>query len=246
MPDIEPKVALLAGASGFAGSAVLEALLNAPDIARVFAITRRPLAREHQRLANRIVQFGDRNAALEAQLKGLKCHVAFCCLGSSLSRAGSEDGLRSVEIDHVLSFARAAKAAQAQRFVVLSAVGADPRAKSMRLRVKAAMEEAVATVGFSSLDIMQPGTLIGWRSQMGPRDVFLTAVLPALNPLLRGVREPYRAMPVQTLAAAMVGVARSGRRGVQRYTYSSIQALSRLKPVRTLAANDSKAPAGAK
>jgi hypothetical protein len=32
----------------------------------------------------------------------------------------------------------------------------------------------------------------------------------------------------------MVGVTRSGRRGAQRYTYSAIQALSRIKPVRPL------------
>lgn len=240
MPDVEPKVALLAGASGFAGSHVLEALLAAADIGRVYAITRRPLGREHPRLANRIVQM----ERLEAQLKGLTCHVALCCLGSSLRRAGSEEALRQVEVDHVLSVARAAKAAQAQRFVVLSAAGADPRANSVSLRIKAFMEEALATVGFASLDIMQPGVLTGWRSQMGPRDVLLTAAMPVWNLLLSGAREPYRALPVQTLAAAMVGVTRSGRRGVQRYTYSGMQALARLKAVRPMGVAEPKTPAG--
>jgi hypothetical protein len=36
------------------------------------------------------------------------------------------------------------------------------------------------------------------------------------------------------VAAAMVGAIRSGRRGVQRYTYSGIQALARSKPIRTV------------
>jgi len=53
-----------------------------------------------------------------------------------------------------------------------------------------------------------------------------------VNPFLNGKREPLRGIPARTVAAAMVGVTRSGRRGVQRYTYSAIQALSRIKPVR--------------
>ena len=51
MASSEPRVALLAGASGFVGAYVLDSLLDAPDFARVFAITRRPLGREHSRLA---------------------------------------------------------------------------------------------------------------------------------------------------------------------------------------------------
>ena len=76
MPDIDPKIVLLAGASGLVGKHALDALLDAPDIGRVFAITRRPLGREHPRLANRIVQFD----SIEAQLKGITCHAAVCCL----------------------------------------------------------------------------------------------------------------------------------------------------------------------
>src|SRR5688572_13869269 len=131
MSNDEPKVALLAGASGLVGGYALDSLLDAPDFARVFAISRRPLGREHSKLANRIVQF-DR---LEAQLKGTVCHVAFCCLGTTRKQAGgSEAVFREVDSDLTLAFARAARAAGAQRFVVVSSVGADPASKYMYLR----------------------------------------------------------------------------------------------------------------
>jgi len=122
MGDAEGKLALLAGASGLAGGYALDALLEAPDIRRVLAVSRRPLGREHPRLANRIVQFEH----LEAQLKGASCEVALCCLGTTIRQAGSQQRFRAVDIDCVLAFARAAKAANAQRFVVISSVGADP------------------------------------------------------------------------------------------------------------------------
>jgi len=226
----EPRVALLAGASGFVGNLALDDLLEAPDIARVFAVTRRPLGREHPRLANRIVRFEQ----IETQLKGVSCHVALCALGTTIREAGSEQAFRQVDVDAVLAFARAAKAAQAQRFVVVSSVGADPRSKNFYLRTKGEMEEALVGVGFTSVDILQPSLLLGWRGEIRPLELAAATLMPLVNPFLVGKREPLRGIPARTVAAAMVGVTRSGRRGVQRHTYSAIKALSRMKPQRTV------------
>jgi uncharacterized protein YbjT (DUF2867 family) len=230
MPDPEPKVVLLAGASGLVGTCALDALLDAPDIGRVFAVTRRPLGREHPRLANRIVQFDK----LETQLKGIACHVAVCCLGTTIRQAGSQKAFRQVDVDYVLAFARTAKAAQAQRFVVVSSVGADLGARNFYLHTKGEMEAAVANVGFVSLDILQPGPLLALRSQMRPLELGALLVMPLVNPFLRGAREAFRGIPAKEVAAAIVGATRSGRRGVNRYTYSGMEALARLKPSRTV------------
>jgi uncharacterized protein YbjT (DUF2867 family) len=230
MAESEQKVILLAGASGYVGNLALDALLDSTDISRVYAITRRPLGREHPRLANRIVQFEQ----IESQLKGLTCHAALCSLGTTIRQAGSEQVFRQADFDAVLAFARAAKAAQAQRFIVVSAVGADPKSKNFYLRTKGEMEEALAGVGFTSLDILQPSLLLGWRGEIRPLELLGSAFAPLINPLLTGKREPFRAIPARTVAAAMAGVTRSGRRGVQRYTYSAIQSLARIKPVRTV------------
>jgi uncharacterized protein YbjT (DUF2867 family) len=230
MAEGEQKVILLAGASGFVGNLALDALLDSTDISRVYAITRRPLGREHPRLANRIVQFEQ----IESQLKGLTCHAALCSLGTTMRQAGSEQAFRQVDFDAVLAFARTAKAAQAQRFVVVSSAGADPKSKHFYLRTKGEMEEALAGVGFTSLDILQPSLLLGWHREIRPLQLLGSAFAPLVNPFLTGKREPFRAIPAHTVAAAMAGVTRSGRRGVQRYTYSAIQSLARIKPVRTV------------
>jgi uncharacterized protein YbjT (DUF2867 family) len=237
MPDPEPKIVMLAGASGLVGKNALDVLLDSPDTGRVFAITRRPLGREHSRLANRIVQFDN----IETQLKGLTCHVAVCCLGTTLGQAGSEAAFRRVDVDYVLSFARTAKAAQAQRFIVVSSAGADTQSKKFYLRTKGEMEEAVAGVGFTSLDILQPGPLLALRNQMRPLELGALLVMPLLNPFLRGERAAFRGISAKTVGAAIVGAARSGRRGVQRYTYDGIEALARLKSVRTIPLPDPKA-----
>ncbi len=237
MPDSEHKVILLAGASGLVGKHALDTLLAAADIGRVFAVTRRPLGREHPRLANRIVRFEN----MEAQLKGMTCHAAVCCLGTTLKQAGSQEEFRRVDIDYAVSFARAAKASQAQRFIVVSSAGADSQAKNFYLRTKGEMEEAVAAVGFVSLDILQPGPILGLRGgQVRPLELGALLVMPLLNPFLRGARAAFRGISAQTVGAAIVGATRSGRKGVQRYTYPGMEALSRLKSVRTVPPVDSQ------
>lgn len=229
MSSNEPRVALLAGASGFVGGYVLDSLLDAPDFARVFAVSRRPLGREHSRLANRIVQF----EKLEAQLKGTQCHVAFCCLGTTRRQAGSERAFREIDHDLVLAFARAAKAAQAQRFVVVTSAGADPRSKNFYLRVKGEVEQGLERIGFQSLDILQPGPLLGWRrNDLRPLELLASALMPLVNPFITGSRIGYRGISARTVADAMLGAARSGRRGVYRYTWPSLRQLAASKPVR--------------
>ena len=230
MAEGEHRVVLLAGASGYVGNLALDALLESADVSRVFAVTRRPLGREHARLANRIVQF----ERVESQLKGITCDVALCALGTTIRRAGSEQAFRKVDVDAVLAFARAAKTAQAQRFVVVSSAGADAASKNFYLRTKGEMEKALIDVGFPSLDMLQPSLLLGWRGELRPLELAASLIAPLVNPFLIGRREPWRAIPARTVAEAMAGALRSGRRGVQRYTYSAIHGLSRLKATRSV------------
>jgi uncharacterized protein YbjT (DUF2867 family) len=237
MGAAEERFVLLAGANGLAGGCALDALLEAPEVQRVTAVSRRPLARQHPRLANRIVQF----ERLEAQLKGASCDVALCCLGTTIRQAGSEQAFRAVDVDCVLAFARAAKAAGARRFVVISSVGADTSARNFYLRTKGEMEEQLIAAGFESLDILQPSLLLGWRAEMRPLELAARALVPLLNPLLHGRYLAYRAISARTVGAAMLGAARSGRRGVQRYTYEGIGALARLGAPRAQAAAERRA-----
>src|SRR4029077_16267132 len=220
----------------------LDALLGAPEVSRVIAVTRRPLGREHPRLANRIVQF----ERLESQLKGSVCDVALCCLGTTLRKAGSQQRFRAVDADAVLAVARAAKAANARRFVVMSSVGADPRGRNFYLRTTVDMDEELEGVAFESLDILQPSMLLAWRAEMRPLELVASALMPLIAPVLRGKSVPSRASGAGSVPAAMLGATRSGRRGVQRYTYEGIQALARLTTPRTRPLTPAKAPARAR
>lgn len=214
-------VALLAGASGLTGGHLLAALLEAPDFTRVYAVTRRPLRHGHPRLANRIAQF----ERLEEQLQGVACQTAFCCLGAQPQATREE--ARSVEFGYTLAFARAARRARAERFVFLSCANARGRAARSALPLRQQTERALERLGFTSLDILQPAALLGLHREVRGADLMACLAAPFIRLASFGARAPQRSIAAHTVAAAMLGAARSGRRGVYRYTYSGIQALAR-------------------
>jgi uncharacterized protein YbjT (DUF2867 family) len=229
MATTDGKIALLAGASGLVGGFALGNLLEAPDVTRVVAVSRRPLGHENSRLANRIVQF----ERMEAQLKGTNCDFAFCCLGTTRRKAGSEQAFRAVDVGCVLAFARAALAGGARRLVVISSVGADPDSKNFYLRTKGEMEQELEALGFEALDILQPSLLLSWRGEMRPLELLASAIMPLANPLLSGKYLAYRGISARVVGAAMLGAVRVARRGVQRYTYDALCSLARVGTART-------------
>jgi uncharacterized protein YbjT (DUF2867 family) len=217
------KTALLAGGSGLVGTRLLRLLLDASEYSRVVALSRRPLPIDHPRLANRVVNFG---AGLDAQLSGTRCQEAFCCLGTTLREAGSQQAFRAIDHDLVLQFARTALALGAERFVMISAVGADANARNFYLRVKGETERALAALPIRALDLMQPSVLLGSRRELRPLEMLAQGLLWTVNPLLLGNAMRYRGITAEVVAAAMLGAARSGRRGPTRYTYRDMRALA--------------------
>lgn len=205
------------------GSRLLPLLLAAPEYARVYALSRRPLSLEHARLANRVVRF---DAPLSLQLKGLACHDAFCCLGTTRRAAGSEAAFSAVDHDLVLSFARLAVASGAERLVVVSAVGANPDSKNFYLRVKGETERDLAALRLRSLDILQPSLLLGLRAERRGLELAAQIAGWTLGPLLIGNWSRYRPIEASVIAAAMYGAARSGRLGVTRYVYPGLRRLA--------------------
>lgn len=219
---IAQRVALVAGATGLTGSALLRLLVACTDYSRILAVTRRPVPLDNPRLANRILPMEQ----LQARLTGIKVSDAFCCLGAPQARAGTAAQLRPVDHDLALAFARTALGLGASRLVLISAAGADRNATRDFLKVKGDLESSLKELRFPAIDILAPGSVPGVRAQMAPAD-WLGMLRPLLNPLLRGSLAARRAVTPAELAAAMLGAARSQRGGVHVYTGTSLQELAR-------------------
>ena len=216
------RTALLAGASGLVGGHLLQRLLADPRYKRVITVSRKELGIEHPKLRSLITDFD----AIEAAIAGLGETVddAFCALGTTIKTAGSRAAFRRVDFGYVVAFARAARAAGARRFMLVSAIGASARSRIFYLRVKGETEEAVAALGYPALHIFRPGLLLGQRAESRPREALGMALAPFLNPLMLGPAKAYRGIPADTVAAAMIIAAGAERTGRQIHTYADMVA----------------------
>jgi uncharacterized protein YbjT (DUF2867 family) len=194
------RTALVAGASGLVGRYVLDLLIGAGEYDRIIAVGRRPLDVEHAKLVEVITSFD----ALDKLAEPLRGDDAFCCLGTTMRRAGSREAFRAVDHGAVLAFAWAAQRGGAKRFFTVSALGADPESRVYYNRVKGETEVALGVLGFSTLGIFRPGLLRGPREEFRLGEKLGAAALALAEPLMFGAARRYRSIHAATVARAMV------------------------------------------
>ena len=156
---LTPQHILLAGATGLTGEHLLDRLLNEPTVSRVLAPTRRPLA-EHAHLENPV---GDLLALLPT-LSG-QVDIAYCCLGTTIKEAGSQEAFRAVDLDLVVAFGKRARELGARHLLVVSAVNADPDSSVFYSRIKGEMEQALRAQDWPQLTLARPSLLVGNRPE---------------------------------------------------------------------------------
>lgn len=198
------RSALLLGATGLVGSHCLELLLEDEHYRLVRVLTRRPLDRRHRKLEARQVDFEQ----LDAQPAFFHVDDVFCCLGTTMARAGSEAAFRRVDHDYPVKAAELAVNQGAEQFLLVSAIGADPQSRIFYNRVKGEVEAAVKRLPFRAVWVLRPSLLLGERADLRIAERLASAVSRPLSPLLVGRFRRYRPILARDVAIAMVHLAR--------------------------------------
>ena len=200
----------------------LRQLLDTPEYDRVIALGRRPLVVSHPKLAHVTVDF----ATLDKVTADLRGDDAYCCLGTTIRQAGSQDAFRAVDRGAVLAFAWAARRNGAGRFFAVSSLGADAASRIFYNRVKGETEAALRVLDFKTLGIFRPSLLLGPRPDARPGERIGAALMWLAEPLLLGRLRQYRAIEAEVVARAMLRCSlERDRRGVRVYPSDEIQAV---------------------
>ena len=141
----------------------------------------------------------------------------FCCLGSTIKKAGSQTAFRLVDEKYVVRFAEEAKKSGARCFVVISAVGADPKARVFYNRVKGQMEDGVRRVGLRSVYILRPSLLLGEREEKRAAERLAILLAPLIKQLMNAVAsgpfKKYRPIEAARVAELAIQCAAQGEAG---------------------------------
>jgi uncharacterized protein YbjT (DUF2867 family) len=217
-----PRAALVAGATGLVGQAILARLLDDPRYERVDVLARRPLPAAIARHAKLTVHVGDADLIARAA-DGID--DVFIALGTTIKVAGSEAAFRAIDHDLVVAIARAARAAGATRLGVVSALGADSASGVFYNRVKGDMESAVASLGYDSVTFAQPSLLLGDRAALGQPERRLERFAIGLGtPLLGLIPRSVRPIRADVVAASLIAAVAIGQPGVHRLLSGAMQA----------------------
>jgi len=201
--------ALLAGTTGLIGSALAA---QWPGPGTLHCLVRRPWRAS-----------GPRTRILEVDYRHLPplppARQAYCCLGSTIKAAGSQQAFRAVDLDAVVAFARAAQAAGVRRLAVVSALGASPGSANFYSRVKGEMEAALAALDFETLVVARPSLLVGDRSALGQPSRPLEQLAQWLSaPLASVLPRVWRPIPAAAVARALLRTLPTAPPGVTRLT----------------------------
>ncbi len=153
------KTALIAGATGLVGSYVLKELLNNPVYTKVTVLVRKSLDVEHPKLDQLLFDFDNPDAE-----KIVANHV-YCCLGTTIGKAGSKPAFIKVDKEYPISLARLAFTNGCETYSIITSVGSNEKSLFFYSRVKGQVETEIRNIPFKSLCILRPSMLLGPRSE---------------------------------------------------------------------------------
>jgi len=213
------RTAIVAGGTGLVGRFLLEILINQDRYRKIISVTRGKLSMEDPKLDQVTTDFNH----LEKIQDNLVGTDVFCCLGTTIKKAGSKEAFRRVDFDYPLSLASICCENGAERFLLVSAMGADSDSVFFYNRVKGDIEAAVCKLDFNAIHIFRPSLLLGPRPESRPGEEWgkmFARVIPWLGPLRK-----YQPIQAREVAAAMFQATKSEAAGVHIYPSDKIRDL---------------------
>lgn len=189
---------IIIGATGLTGSLLLEKIAASDNFTSVTAIVRRDGTTQHKKISYNITDF-EKIAALKFQ-----ADTAFSCLGTTIKTVGNRENFRKVDFTYNLEFARACKKNGVERFILLSAMGADPASRIFYSSVKGELEEEVKKLGFRYLTIVRPSLLEGPRTEWRRGEFIARKIMKVINPVFIGKLKKFRSVNIEQLIDMMI------------------------------------------
>lgn len=203
------KTALIVGATGLVGKACLYGLLETKEYTKIIALVRKPLAIKHHQLEQIVVDFNQ----LASYATQMVADDVYCCLGTTIKVAGSQEKFRLVDYVYPLEIAKICHTNGAKQYLLVSALGANAQSSIFYSKVKGELEQAIEALKYSSFIVFQPSLLLGNRSEIRIGEMVGQAIMKVIGILFIGPLKLYKAIPGATVAKAMIQAALKNKQG---------------------------------
>ena len=211
--------ALIAGATGLVGSSLLRQLSENDVYEKILVLTRKPVDISNPKLIQHQIDFDQ----LESFRTDVRVDDVFCALGTTIKTAGSKDAFCKVDHDYVLSLGNWSAANAVQRFLVVSAMGADTGSWVFYNRVKGKMEKSVSRLNIPQIQVFRPALLMGNRAEKRAGEKMAQVVFEGLGFLFAGPLLKYKGIHADVVAGAMIKCAANDAKGFKIFESGEMQ-----------------------
>lgn len=192
------KTAIVIGATGLVGQALVDQLAGAAHIGKVITLTRRSSPHSSAKVFNQVVDFDH----LEDHASLFGADYLFSCLGTTLKQAGSVDAQRKVDLEYQFKAAQLAANNGVVHYLLVSSSGANDQSNNAYLKMKGELEQRVKALPFKRISIFQPSLLLGQRADFRLAEKIGSWLMPVLC-VIPGLRR-FRPITGEQVAAKMV------------------------------------------
>ncbi len=205
------KVALVAGATGLIGSKIVHLLSEDDYYDEIIILLRKvdPLS-NLPRVRGIIIDFQNLNEGL----KSINPTDVFCCLGTTMKKAGNKEAFKLVDYKYPKELADVTHKNNAKTFLVVSSLGARSNSLFFYNRVKGEVEEALKKIGFQSLYIFRPSLLLGERQEKRLGEDVAKKMYAMLDKIFVGPLKKYSGIEASQVALSMMRMAKSDKPGI--------------------------------
>ncbi len=203
------KKAIVFGATGLVGQALVKQLLAHPNYGEVVCVNRREQTVDHEKYKEIISDLSNPGDLL----KHLNGDDVFCCLGTTIKKAGSKKQFEKVDFGLPVAIGKLCEKRKISHYLVVSSIGANAESRNFYLRTKGRMEESVLKLNISQKTIVRPSMLLGPRKEHRFGEEAGKVFMKVFDPLLFGKWKKYRAIHVDAVSKSMLIIANSSPTG---------------------------------
>ena len=212
------KSALILGSSGLVGSEVLSLSLESDLYNKIVIVVRSPLTIKHNKLVEKIIDFD-----MPKWEEIFPVDHVYCCLGTTIKKAGSKTNFIKVDHDYPLAFAAAAKKWESSVFSVITAAGVSPESKIFYNNVKGQLEKKLKSLELFSTLIFRPSLLLGERKEFRLGEKIGSGIAKVTSWM---TPKTYRAIHCKAVAKAMLAESFADKTGFNIISNKSMHRFS--------------------
>jgi uncharacterized protein YbjT (DUF2867 family) len=197
---------LIAGATGLVGGALLEILTKEITVQEIIVLGRSEPSLKSAKIKFVPTDFQDANL-INACFEGV--HTVFCCIGTIIKTAGSQEAFRKIDYGIPETLAILAAEHQVKSMIVISSIGADANSSNFYLRTKGEMENIVSSYKIPKTAFLRPSLINGPRNEFRWKELITKVFLTLFSFMLIGKFKRYTSIDHDVIAMAMWRISNS-------------------------------------